>query len=105
MFLADYAKKIYVLERQPKVAAFKDLQEKALGSEKVEIITNVYSKEIKGNKQVEELIYEDGKTKKQKELKVDGIFVEIGNAPATSFVKELVIQVLDFYFGYSHQIQ
>ncbi len=90
LFLANYAKKVYVLERQEKIPAFKDLQEKALKTGKVEIVTNVYSKKIKGNKQVEELIYEDRKNKKQKRLKIDGIFVEIGNAPATSFVKELV---------------
>jgi len=90
LFLVDYAKKIYVLEYKDKISAFEDLQEKALKTGKVEIIINARSKEIKGNTLVEELIYEDRETKKEKKLKLDGIFVEIGNAPATSFVKEMV---------------
>jgi thioredoxin-disulfide reductase len=90
LFLAKYAKKIYVLEYQEQIPAFKDLQEKAEKTGKVEIITGVVSKEIKGSNLVEQLVYEDRKTKEVKILNVSGIFVEIGNQPATSFVKELV---------------
>jgi len=90
LLLANYAKKIYVLEYKDKVPAFEDLQDKAMETGKVEIITNVCSKEIKGSKLVEELVYEDTKIKKEKTLKVDGIFVEIGNAPATAFIREMV---------------
>jgi len=89
LFLVNYAKKIYVLEYN-KITAFKDLQEKALETGKVKIITNAWLKEIQGSQLVEKLVYEDRGTKKAKELKVDGVFVEIGNAPATSFVKEMV---------------
>ena len=39
---------------------------------------------------VESIIYEDLKTKKRKTLEVQGVFVEIGSQPATSFVKGLV---------------
>lgn len=90
LFLANYAKKIYVLEYQPQIPAFKDLQEKALKTGKVKIITNATSKKIKGGRLVEELVYEDRKSKEQKTLKLDGIFIEIGKVPATSFVKDLV---------------
>ncbi len=90
LFLTKYAKKVYVLEYQDEIPAFKDLQEKALKTKKVEIFTGVESKEIKGAKFVEKLVYENRKTKEKKSLDVSGIFVEIGNQPATSFVKELV---------------
>jgi len=90
LFLANYAKKIFVLEFQKELAAFQDLQEKALATKKVEFLTNVRSKEIKGNKFVEELVYENREDKKESSLKVEGIFVEIGNSPATAFVKQLV---------------
>jgi len=90
LFLVNYAKKIYVLEYQDQIPAFKDLQDKALETGKVEIITGIASKEIKGGKLVEELIYEVRNNKKEKILKIDGIFIEIGNSPATAFVKELV---------------
>jgi len=88
LFLVNYAKKVYVLEYEEEIPAFKDLQDKALETGKVEIITSAASKEIKGNKLVEELIYEE--KGERKSLKIDGIFIEIGNAPATAFVKKLV---------------
>ena len=51
---------------------------------KAEIITNAKVKEIKGDNLVNALVYEDLKTKEEKILKVDGVFVEIGSQPATS---------------------
>ena len=51
---------------------------------------SIVLKEIKGNQFVESIIYEDTKTKELKALKVKGVFVEIGNQPATSFIKDLV---------------
>lgn len=90
LFLAKYVEKIYILEFGPKLGAFEDLQERAIKTGKIEIITNASAKKIEGKSIVENLIYEDLKTKNKNNLKVSGVFVEIGNQPATSFVKELV---------------
>ena len=104
IFLLNYAKKIYILEYAPEVAADKTNQEIVIKSGKVEIITNVSLKEIKGKDPariplsarsnaggfVDSIIYEDRKTNETKILKVEGVFVEVGNQPATSFVKGLV---------------
>ncbi|NDB57730.1 hypothetical protein EB001_04730 [bacterium] len=54
------------------------------------IITNAISKEVKGEKFVNAFIYTDSKTNADIELKVSGIFVEIGSIPTTYFVKDLV---------------
>lgn len=54
------------------------------------IITNAISKEVKGDKFVNAFIYTDSKTNTDIELKVSGIFVEIGSIPTTYFVKDLV---------------
>ncbi len=90
IFLANYVKKIYVLEYMPKVAADEINQKVIKKSGKAEIITNVAVKEIKGQTFVDSIIYEDRKTKKKKTLPVGGVFVEIGSQPATSFIKGLV---------------
>jgi thioredoxin-disulfide reductase len=90
LFLVKYAKKVYILEYSSNPVAFKDLQNRAKASKKVEVIINADVKEIKGKKFVESLVYQDNLTKEEKQLDVDGIFVAIGNQPATSFVKELV---------------
>jgi thioredoxin-disulfide reductase len=90
LFLANYAKKIYALEYQKEIPAFEDLQAMCLATKKAKFITNADTKEIKGDKLVKEITYTDRNSKKEKNLKIDGIFIEIGNSPATAFVKELV---------------
>lgn len=90
IFLAKIAKKIYILEFGPELKAFAANQETVKKTGKAEIITNVALKEIKGDSFVNSVIYEDRKTKKEKVLEVEGVFVEVGYQPATSYVKGLV---------------
>jgi len=88
--LARWAKKIYVLEYGERVVADIQNQELARKTKKVEIITNAALKEIKGDKFVNSIIYEDRKTGQEKKLEVEGVFVEIGSQPASAFAKDLV---------------
>ena len=101
--LANYAKKIYILEYGEKVKADTENQERVKKTGKVEVITNAQIGEIKGRhppatlpgkagapKFVNSLIYLDRKMGKEINLAVEGIFIEIGSQPATSFVKDLV---------------
>ena len=90
VFLAKVAKKIYILEFGSQIKAFAANQEMVKKTGKAEIITNADLKEIKGDKFVESIVYQDRKTKKEKTLKVKGVFVEVGYEPATSYVKGLV---------------
>jgi alkyl hydroperoxide reductase subunit F len=90
IFLANFAKKIYILEFGDEVKAFPENQEKAKKTGKIEVITNAALKKIEGKNFVEAIIYEDRKEKKDKRLEVQGVFIEIGSQPATSFVKDLV---------------
>ena len=53
-------------------------------------IKNVDILEIKGDKSVEGIVFKNKNTGKETELKVSGIFVEIGQIPNTDFVKDLV---------------
>jgi len=64
---------------------------------KTEIITSAALKEIKGlpagrqgDNFVKLIIYQDLKTKKEKELKTDAVFVQVGYQPATAYAKGLV---------------
>ena len=88
--LEKYSPKIYILEFSPSVKADKIIQERAGSSGKISVITDAAIKEIKGSNFVESLIYEDRLTKQIKELKVNGVFVEIGALPATAFLKDIV---------------
>lgn len=88
--LAQFAKKIYILEYGEKVKADIENQERAKKTGKVKIITNVALKGIKGKNFVEEIVFEDRKTGQEKSLKLDGIFIEIGSVPASAIAKDLV---------------
>jgi thioredoxin-disulfide reductase len=90
IYLSKIAKMVSVLEHGEKVTADKENQEAFKKTGKAQIITNADIKEIKGKKFVESILYLDRKTKKKFVLPVDGIFVEIGYQPATSFIKGLV---------------
>jgi thioredoxin-disulfide reductase len=90
IFLANWVKKIYILEYAPKIRVDEIVQEKAQKTGKIDVITSVVLKKVQGKDFVDSIIYQDNKLKKIISLKVDGIFVEIGSQPATSFVKGLV---------------
>ena len=85
-----YGNKVYILEALPKVIADETTQEKAKRTRKVEIISNAEVKKILGENEVHGLIYEERISKKEKTLEVQGVFVMIGEIPATDYVKGLV---------------
>ena len=85
--LSDIVKKVYVIYRGEKLRC-EDINSKKLEKRKnVEIIYNAIPKEIIGKEKVEGLmIKENGK---DKEIKLNGVFIEIGSIPLTKFVKNL----------------
>ncbi len=90
LFLNKIAKKISILEYEDKLRADSENQEKVKKIGKVQIITNADIKEIQGGAFLESILYQDRKTGKRFMLPLDGIFVEIGYQPATSFARGLV---------------
>ena len=66
------------------------MRERARQSGKVEFLVNAELKEIEGSAFVEKIIYKDKKAGKEKELEVAGVFINIGWAPATGFLKDFV---------------
>lgn len=88
--LSKWAKKIYILEYGKKVKADMTNQQKARKAGKIEVITSASLKRIKGKQFVNSIIYQDRESKNNITLSVEGVFVEIGSIPATSFVKGLV---------------
>lgn len=88
--LLKYAKKIYILEFFPEMKGDPVTKEKLEKSGKVEFILNVAVKEIKGTGFVESLTYEDRKTSKDHEIKVEGVFISIGMMAKAEFAAKLV---------------
>ncbi len=84
-----YSPKVYLLEASLKIMADEFLQEKAQKNDKIQIIKGAMLKEIKGDKFVKSIVYNDIKEKKEKEIQVQGVFVEIGSVPAADFLQGL----------------
>jgi thioredoxin-disulfide reductase len=90
LFMQNYATKIYVLEFGSELKADQENKNDIEKSDKIEVIFNAKTTEIKGDQMVSAIAYEDQNTKEIKTLEVQGIFIEIGTQPATALVKDLV---------------
>lgn len=93
--LLAYCNSVTLLNRSETFRADEITVEKVLNNPKMKALKNVDILEIIGEKFVEGLIYKDINTGEEKELKVSGIFVEIGQIPNTDFAKNVV--ALDEY--------
>lgn len=82
LLLTEHAKKVYIIYRKNKLRADQNLINKI--KNKVEIIYNTNVKEIKGDKFVSSIILDNNK-----EIKVDGIFIEFGGTPLTQMIKNV----------------
>jgi len=82
--LSRIAKKIYLLEIKNELTGDKFVIEKIKGFENVRILTGTKIKEIYGDIFVEGIKIE--KESKEIEIKVDGIFVEIGSVPNSEII-------------------
>lgn len=88
--LIPYASKIYLLHRRDTLKGDPVTQEKIKSEPKVEIIYNAQTQEIFGDQFVKGLKYLDKTTGEVKELKLGGIFVQIGSVPNSEFLSSLV---------------
>ncbi|MES3031858.1 MAG: FAD-dependent oxidoreductase [Patescibacteria group bacterium] len=88
--LLAYCKSVTLLHRSDTFRADEITVEKVLKNPKMKAIKNVDILEVKGDKFVEGIVYKDKKTGEETELKVSGIFVEIGQIPNTDFAKDVV---------------
>ena len=88
--LLAYSKSVTLLNRSATLKADPVTVEKVLAHPNMRAIMNAVPREVKGEKFVNAIVYEDAVTKEIHELAVAGIFVEIGLIPSTGFAKELV---------------
>lgn len=88
--LIPYASEIFLFEYKDAVKGDEVTLERIQKESKVKIFTHTQLVEIKGDTFVRSVKYKDTKTNEEKEMDVDGVFVEIGWIPNSGLVKELV---------------
>jgi len=87
--LLAYCKSVTLLTHGP-FRADPVTVKKVLENPKMKAMEYATPVEIKGDKFVQSVIYEDDKTKEHIEIPAGGVFVEIGLIPATDFLKDVV---------------
>jgi thioredoxin-disulfide reductase len=90
LLLSKMTKKVYLVHRRDEFRGFEAEVDKVKKRENVEFVLNHVAVEFKGDKIFRSAIIEDVNTKQRKELKVDGVFVEIGSEVRTDFIKDFV---------------
>lgn len=88
-YLTNLAKKTYLINRSEKFRAIPTLVEtmKALvRSNKIVLLENSVVEKIDGQDKVESIDVKNTKTNQTEKLQLDGLFVEIGRVPDTSFL-------------------
>ncbi|MEI6843472.1 MAG: FAD-dependent oxidoreductase [bacterium] len=88
--LLAYCKSVTLLNRSEKFRADEITIEKLKQNPKFKIVTNAIPLEIKGDKFVKSIVYENATTKETTELEASAIFVEIGLIPTTSFAQNVL---------------
>jgi thioredoxin reductase (NADPH) len=88
--LANIVKKVHVVHRRDTLRAQKILQERAFRQNNMEFLWNMAPVEIRGKDQVETIVLEHATSKERSELKVDGVFIYVGEQPAIAFLGDLV---------------
>lgn len=89
--LSDIAKKVYLIYRGNELRCEEITKKKLEEKKNVEIMYNSLPTRINGKNNVEEI--EIIREKKKENIKLDGVFIEVGSTPLTEFSKELNLKM------------
>ena len=90
IYLCGMTEKVYLVHRRNEFRAEETLVNAAKAIENLEFVTPYVVKELKGEPKLSSVILENREDGSEKELTVDGLFVAIGQEPATASFKDLV---------------
>ncbi len=92
LYLADIAKKVYQIYRGDKLRGETVWINNIENNEKIEVIYNTEIVDLKGDGKLEKIIL-NKPYKDNKEIMLDGVFVEIGTIPQRVLVKKLSLDI------------
>jgi len=84
IYMSDIAKKVYLIYRGPELRAEPAWVEQMNQKKNIEVIYNANVEEISGKTKVENIKLDNGR-----ELKLDGVFIEIGSTPNKVLINDL----------------
>ncbi|MBT4114549.1 FAD-dependent oxidoreductase [Candidatus Woesearchaeota archaeon] len=92
ILLAQFAKKVYIIYRGDKLRAEPVNFSNVLKNKKIEIIYQTNVKEVKGKQFVTDVIL-DNAYRGSTDLKIDGLFIEIGYIPKTELAEKIGVKL------------
>lgn len=92
IYLSNLASDVKLAHRRSQLRAEEALQ-KDLRVQGVKILWNTELKEITGDSKVSEVVIFNNKTNETTRMNVDGVFIQVGEAPNSQFAKEAGITV------------
>lgn len=90
LFLARFARRVYVVHRRDQLRAEKILQERAFANPKIEFLLSAVVTEVHGKSVVEAVTIKNLKTGESYLRPVGAVFIAIGMQPITGFLPEMV---------------
>lgn len=88
--LSKIAAKVYLIHRRDEFRAFEALVEEVKSKKNVELVLSSEIKEVVGSNKLEKIKVVNKKTGQEKEIAVDGLFVEVGRIASTDLVADMV---------------
>ncbi|MCR5508394.1 MAG: thioredoxin-disulfide reductase [Lachnospiraceae bacterium] len=95
IFLARGCTKVYIIHRRDELRAAKTLRTALFACENVEPVWNSVVDAISGKDMVESITVRNIKEGSSNELKVDGIFIAVGNTPNSSYLNDTHLKLDD----------
>lgn len=93
LYIAELASEVKIAHRRDMFRAEEALVRALEAKKNVEVLWNTEVREIKGEKLVNKVVVFDRKTGESKELPIDGVFVQVGEAPNSQQAKEASVEV------------
>lgn len=88
--LSKIANQVYLIHRNDQFKAFDALVSEVKSKPNIEMLTFSNIKEIKGQQKVESILVKGESLPQEREIKVDGVFIEIGRIAHTDLVADFV---------------
>ena len=90
IFLSDYCSKVYLIHRRNQLRGEKHLEDTLRQRENVEFVLNVAMKSLDGTDRLEAVTVTDKATGEDRQIKVDGLFIAIGQMPEAGTFGQIV---------------
>ncbi len=87
LYLSKFASRVYLIHRRHEFRGAKILQERVKANEKIELLLGKVPVEIKGDKKITAVSFKSTEGDEISEIALDGIFIFVGNSPATEFIQ------------------